>query len=373
MDPITELKALRHELETFTKSANAGDTVSGEQAARIDTVLARSTELAEIVQRGQKNTAKLAPFADASYNEDNDGNRNRSSEAAGFITPASLKSVADNISSKGLKALLVGGATGTAVPLDKDPIRMGQPSLGLLSLIPVKRRDTPKYSHLRQTVRTNNAGKVVYPAVKPTSIYSAAEFSNELVPFAHLSEMLSKYLLEDNEELQRFVLSELQNGIVRAVTADAVATFSATSGINTLATSAGYSAAKGIDGIYAGASLISDQGFNPNLIILGRPTYDAFRLSKDAENRYLAGNPFDGGTMPGLWGITTLVSSDVAAGTALVMDTSKVGISTDKQGVSTEADTASGFDKNQVRFRTEGRFATDVFDPRGITRVTLTA
>jgi HK97 family phage major capsid protein len=89
----------------------------------------------------------------------------------------------------------------------------------------------------------------------------------------------------------------------------------------------------------------------------------------------LAGSPFaaTNGAANGLWGLSVLVSSDVADNTALVLDTSQVGISTDRQGIETVWDAISGFAENEVRARTEGRFGYDVFSPAAITKVTFTA
>jgi HK97 family phage major capsid protein len=296
-----------------------------------------------------------------------------SSELKGFLTPASVKTMVKDISGQGIKALVGAGSTTTAVPLESNPIPLGQTGLGLLSLIPTKVRDTPKYSYLRQTVRTNNAAVVAPGGTKPVSVYTVASVDGSLAVVAHLSEPTDKFVLEDNDDLERFLSSELTYGVIRKVTVDATAAFLGTAGIQTLATTAGRTVQKDIDAVYAAASLVTDAGFNPNLLIVSRTTYDAMRTSKDAEQRYLAGNPFEGGTNPGVWGMNTLISPDVANNKALVLDTSAVGLSIDRQGLRTDWDAYTGFANNTVRARTEGRFGYDVFVPAALAAITFTA
>jgi HK97 family phage major capsid protein len=296
-----------------------------------------------------------------------------SSETKGFLTPASVKSMVKSTSEHGIKALVGAGSSTTPVPLESNPIPLGQTGLGLLSLIQTKVRDTPKYSYLRQTVRTNNAAVVAPGGTKPVSVATVASIDGSLAVVAHLSEPTDRFVLEDNDDLERFLSSELTYGVIRKVTADAAAAFLATPGIQTVATTATRTTAKDIDGIYAAASLVTDAGFTPNLLIVSRSTYDAMRVSKDSENRYLAGNPFEGGTNPGVWGMNVLISPDVANNKALVLDTNAVGLSIDRQGIRTDWDAISGFATNTVKARTEGRFGYDVFATAGIAAITFTA
>jgi HK97 family phage major capsid protein len=373
-----ELTALRIKLSSLVDGVKAsGRDLTDSELDAIERGSERMTDIKSqlnAIARGEKGSAALAGAHTPADNGFDVGLSGRESTgqlamgAKGFITPTSIKTMARAGAAQGIKALVAGDASTTQVPLESNPIPLGQPSLGLLSLIPTKVRETPKYSYLRQTVRTNNAAVVAPGATKPTSVYTTDSFSGELAVVAHLSEYVDKYLLEDNEDLERFLAAELQNGIIRKITADAITAFGATSGIQTQA----YSGSPA-DSIYAGASKVSDLGYSPSLVIVNVADYDAMRLSKDGEGRYFGGNPFEGGTRPGVWGFNTLVSSDIAAGTALVLDTTQVGVSTDRQGIQTVWDAISGFAKNEVRARTEGRFGYDVFVPAAIAKVDLTA
>lgn len=371
MDPIIELKALQAKNSALIVEVKAsGRNLSDAEVADLDKDADRITELKGIIARGEKNTASMARFSEPT-NSDGFGD---DSEAKGYLSASGLQAAVRKSAAPGIKALVAGGSTVTATELSPSPLQAGSfDSLGLLSLIQVKRRNTPKYSYVRQTVRTNAAAVVAAGATKPTSTFTVASVDNSLAVYAHLSEYVDKYLLEDSDDLRRFLEAELRDGVYRKVTADAIAAFAATSGVQTVVTSAGYTPAKGADGIYDAASKVSQLGFSPNLVILPVATYDGIRTSKSTTGEYLGGNPFEGGARQGLWGFPTLVSPDVAAGTALVLSTDAVGISTDNQGVVTDWDTQTGFDKNQLRARSEGRFAFDVFQPAAIAKVTFTA
>jgi len=373
-----ELSAIQTRALALGQKA-ADNTITDAELTEVTGLSARAVDVKHqlnAIDRGEKGAAVLQQVAALGTGTDSDntgldGRKHAETSpvgAKGYLSPASIKSVASVSAAKGIKALVAGGSSTTPVPLESNPIPLGQPNLGLLSLIPTKVRETPKYSYLRQTVRTNNAAVVAPGGTKPTSVYTVASFPGELQVVAHMSEYVDKYLLEDNDDLERFLAGELQEGVIRKVTANAIAAFGATSGIQTQA----YSGSPA-DSIYAGASKVSDLGYSPSLVILNVADYDAMRLSKDAEGRYFGGSPFEGGSRPGVWGFQTLISADQTAGTALVLDTSKVGISTDRQGIETVWDAISGFAKNEVRARTEGRFATDVFAPAAIVTVDLTA
>lgn len=325
---------------------------------------------------GLKNANLVADMSRGEVFEDHrTGEVTRDNAAKGYLTAESIKSSIRAKADGGLKSLVAAGSTAIPTSLEKNPIKLGQPnSLGLLSLLQTKVRDTSKYSFLQQTVATTNAAAVAPGATKPVSVYTAKSVDNELVTIAHLSEPVGKMLLRDNDDLQRFLEGELYSGVLRKVAAGAISTIASTSGSQTYATAAGYSDVKGADGIYAAASKLRSLDYSPSLVIIGFDKYDGMRTAKAAgSGEYLGGNYLEGGDLPVLWGIPTFVSPDVAAGTALVLDSSYVGLSTDGYGIEVEMNPYTGFNKNEIEFRAEGRFATDVFRPEAVVKVTFTA
>lgn len=380
-----DLKSAQAELSALqAKIASQYDHVKSGKAtdAELDAIERDGDRIIQLkgMVIGLKNAEKMAPFEEVTVEETFPQGLGgpslsvRSSGEKGYLTASGLKAGVQKTAAPGIKAIVAAGSSVTETVLSKTPIQLGAAdSLGLLSMIEVKRRGTPKYSYVAQSVRTNNAAVVAPGATKPESVFTVKSVDNALAVYAHTSEYVDKYLLQDNDDLKRFLEAELRDGVLRKVTSDAIAAYSGASGVQTVTTSAAYTPAKGADAVYDAASKIGSLGYAPNLVILPTSVYDGIRLNKATTGEYIGGNPFEGGTRAGLWGMPVLLSPDLAAGTGLVLDTSAVGISTDEEGIETLWDVATGFAKNQLRARTEGRFAFDVFVPAALAKITFTA
>jgi HK97 family phage major capsid protein len=377
MDPKSELSNIKSRLLTLVTEVKAtGRDLTDAEVTEVEAGTARIYELKAAIERGEKTAELMAPLHAGTGSDvetvlpgglGGSGHTEVKSRE-GFLTPQALKSTAQRMSAGGSKALVTGGSTVTPVSLDSAPLAFGQSGLGLLSLIPTRVRDTEKYSYVAQTVRTNRADVVPAGAEKPVSTYSVATVDGALKVYAHLSEPVGKYLLQDNSDLASFLDAELRNGILRKVTADGVATFAAASGAQTQTF-----VSSAADSVYSGMSKVSALGYNISLLVIPLADYDAIRLSKNGTGDYLAGNPFDGGDRPGLWGARTLVTPDLPSGTALVLGEGSVGLSTDRAGIVTDWNPYTNFTTNEVVARTEGRFAFDVFKPEAIAKVSTSA
>ncbi|OII14209.1 hypothetical protein BIU97_01800 [Curtobacterium sp. MCBA15_009] len=376
MDPIKELRELKARLSTIVTSVKAENRdLTPAELTTLEEGNSRLILLKAAVERGQKNADVLARLGDLGGATSTElpkgldgGSYTVHEERKGFLTPASLKATAAAASSRGIKALVAEGSTATPVALDTKPVPKGQSGFGLLSFIETRVRDTRSYSHLTQTVRQSNADVVEPGAEKPVSVYTVAEVQNTLEVIAHVSEALDKYVLLDNFDLQAFLENEMRNGIIRKVTAKAVADILGTSGIRTQSFSG--SAA---DSLYLAKSTLADFGYTASVIVLPTATYDSIRLLKDADGRYILGDSAFYGDDFGLWGVPTLKSPDVPAGTALVLGQGAVNLSTDKQGMEVAWDPYTGFTRNQVTARVEARFATDVVLPEAVVKVSTAA
>lgn len=374
MDPKSELRALQARMSALVAGAkSAGRELTNPEADELNQGAARAIELKAAIDRGERTAANLAQWGAGDGNGPDTG----VAPTKGYVDlgASGVRGLAAKLAAPGIKALVAGGSSGIAVAFDPSPKPLGNtgPAAGLLSFFEMTRRPSASYKFLRQTVRTSNAAVVAAGGTKPTSTYTVAEVPGTLAVIAHLSEYVDKYLLEDNGELEAFLTTELGNGVIRKAETETLAAILGTSGIQTLATAAGYTPAKGFDAIYQAKVLAGTAGYNPDLVILNATDYQTLRLAKDGSQNYYGGSPFGAGDNPGLWGDQTFVSPGIAQGTALVLDSRTVGISIDGRGIALDMDAATGFDKNQVRFRSEGRFATDVKQPAGIVKVTFTA
>lgn len=131
---------------------------------------------------------------------------------------------------------------------------------------------------------------------------------------------------------------------------------------------------RAITKISTGAGLAADG------IVINPADYQAFRLSKDANGQYFGGGFFagqygQGGIMenPPLWGLRTVVTPYIAAGTVLVGAFGSAATLYRKGGISVEATNShdDDFTNNLVTIRAEERVALAVRQPLGIAKVTL--
>ncbi|TFB58710.1 phage major capsid protein [Cryobacterium sp. Hz7] len=369
-----ELSAIQLKLSNIiTEAKGASRDLTSAEIADVEAGSDRAFQLQAGI-RGLKSAETMSAIAGTTAGEFTDfrtGETHRSNEVKGYITPASIKSMVTASLPGASKGLVAGGSTAIPVSLATSPLKLGTPTvgLGLLGLIPTKVRETPSYSYLRQTVRTNNADVVAPGALKPTSVFTVAKVDNSLAVVAHLSEYVDTYLLSDNSDLEMFLTGELTDGIFSKVTAIAVNAFATSAGIQTQAFAANVP-----DSIYAGASKVADLGYNPDVLLISRAAYDAMRLLKTTTGEYLGGNFFQNGATANtnIWGdLTPVIVAGLPANSALVLDSSKVGLSIDSTGITSKWDAFTKFDMNQTRALTEGRFAVDVFAPAAIAKVAL--
>lgn len=364
MDIKSELATLRANNASLIADVKAsGRSLTEAEAAQMERDADRILQLKSAITRGEANATAMDELNRGTRGTEDvypngiggDGAHQRSASGAkGYVTPASLKRMAAaqaaNIEAKGLVAA---GSNVTPVEFDAKPQVLATPgaNLGILDVLAVKTRDSAKYTYVRQTVRQSNAAVVPAGSLKPSSVYTVEEVEGSLDVVAHMSEYVGTYLLKDSPALEDFLAAELRAGIFAKVAELAVAEFASTSGAQTQAF-----VDNAMDSIYLGASKAAALGYNPDVVLLPRATFDAIMLAKDADGNYLYRKAEDSrinGLVP--------VVIEGAADQAIVLDSSKVGISVDKQGVTTSWDAISRFEYNELRALVEGRFAIDVF------------
>lgn len=129
---------------------------------------------------------------------------------------------------------------------------------------------------------------------------------------------------------------------------------------------------KAITAVQTASSLTADG------IVINPVDYQNLRLSKDSNGQYFAGGPFTGaygnaGTQaPGVWGLNTIVTSAIPAGTALVGAGKQGATVYRKGGVRVEATNSNedDFVHNRVTVRAEERVALAVRRPSAFVKVT---
>lgn len=131
----------------------------------------------------------------------------------------------------------------------------------------------------------------------------------------------------------------------------------------------------------AATAIETASGFPADGIVINPADYQALRLAKDANNQYFGGGFFtgqygQGGILekPPVWGLRTVVTPAVAAGTALVANFSQAATFYKKGGIRVESTNSHSddFTNNLVTTRAEERAALAVRRPLAFAKVTLT-
>lgn len=121
-------------------------------------------------------------------------------------------------------------------------------------------------------------------------------------------------------------------------------------------------------------------GLDADGLVINPADYQSLRLSKDGNGQYMGGGFFEGqygnGAVvmnPPVWGLRTVVTPAIAAGTALVGAYGQAATLYRKGGVRVESTNShdSDFTSNLVTVRAEERVALAVRRPAGFVKVTL--
>lgn len=146
-------------------------------------------------------------------------------------------------------------------------------------------------------------------------------------------------------------------------------------------TETGASIADNADAIFRAITKISvNSGLPADGIIIHPTDYQEFRLKKDGNQQYYGGGFFAGQygaggvpENPPLWGLRTVVTPAIAAGTPLVGAFASVATFYQKGGIRVESTNSNvdDFDNNLITIRAEERAALAVRKPLGLCKVTL--
>ncbi len=153
---------------------------------------------------------------------------------------------------------------------------------------------------------------------------------------------------------------------------------------STIATAAGLTALKAMEGIYNQITALRAVSFvEPDALVINPTDWQTIRLGKDGQGQYYAGGPFTGAYGNGgsgveqtsVWGLRAVVTTAIPQGSVLVGGFQECGQIFRRQGL-TLAMTDSNVDdfvNNLITLRCEERLALAVYRPAGFGKVTLTA
>ena len=315
-------------------------------------------------------------------------------QPAGWVGP-----VEKQLQAMGAKSLTPTGSV--LVPslsaglIDDDPNR---PTTFLSRITFVGLTDTSVFEYMRVASRDHNAATVEKGTTKPTSAYSLERVQDRVHQIAHLSEPINRADLADIAMLQDFLEGEMVAGVEleleRQVVAgngstagtldDMVGIFN-TSGIGTqaFATDIFTTARKAVTQLELARIPLASVSW-----VMTPDQWEEFELTT-APEQFMLGSANAGAALPvdranrRLWGLPVDTSTIMTTGQALLADWSSDTVEIrEREGITLEwseggivgmdGDTAvSGWQRNQVQWRAEGRWGLAVKRPGAMIDVTL--
>lgn len=180
-------------------------------------------------------------------------------------------------------------------------------------------------------------------------------------------------------ELAKFEEQQLLNGAGTGTTVQGILN---RSGIQTETRGTVASGDTVADTIFRAITKVSTgSGLDADGLVIHPSDYQALRLAKDSNGQYYGGGFFSGAygnggiaDQPNVWGLRTVVTPAIAAGTVLVGAFAQSGTVYRKGGVRVESTNshASDFTSNLVTVRAEERVALAVRRPVGFVKTTVT-
>lgn len=397
MNPKDELQAIQAKLSAIVAGVKAsGRDLTDAEVTDIEAGNARALELKSLIERGEKSASLIAAVGalgtgavDGPVDAPTDAPKAKSlgehfvksGAQADFLkgqgqrttSAPEFKAAGDTNLAGSLGKVQYGGVVDT-------PIRR----LTIADLLGSGTMSQTSLTYWVQGAVEGAAAAVAEDGLKPSIHFNFSPVTEALSKIAVVTK-ISDEAIADTDYLVSVINSQLV-GRLLVVEEDQILNGSGTapnlrgilnrSGIQTYATSATYTAAKGFDGIFHAVTMVATGAAQETAdgIVINPADYETLRLAKDGESRYYAGGPFEGGN-PGLWGLRTIVTPAIAAGTVLVGAFNSAAQLFRKGGVqvdSTNSD-ADDFKYNRIALRAEERILLAVYRPTAFVRVTLTA
>ena len=245
---------------------------------------------------------------------------------------------------------------------------------GLLSSLPTT---SNAVDYVREASFTNNAAETTEGSVKPESVVTTTLVTEPVATVAHFIK-ISKQLAQDNAALAAYINMRMVYGVNLRVenqivngngTAPNISGFTKSGNF----TAHGYTAAT-LGAINARLELIRRMigdcwaaDYPADTIVLNPVDWAAIELLKDSQNRYLVGDPSNGGPAR-LWGLPVVVSNAMTADTVLVGAMGLAATFYNRDGVVVELSDSDtdNFQRNLVTVRAERRCMLAVERPAAV-------
>lgn len=268
------------------------------------------------------------------------------------------------------------GSVGQLVENDTRvaPVALPQRRMTIRSLLAQGRTNSNTIEFDREKVFTNSAAPVAEGAAKPQSELQFEEATAPVRTIAHWMRA-SVQILADAPALQSIIDQRLRYGLALAEEAQLLNGSGSGQNLTGLVTAAtAYSAsftapatATMIDTLRLGMLQVALAEFPPNGIVLNPIDWAYIELLKDAESRFLIGNP-QGTLSPTLWGLPVVATQAMTVDKFLIGAFDMAAQIFDRQDATVEVSTEDqdNFVKNKVTIRAEERLALAIYRPQAI-------
>lgn len=259
---------------------------------------------------------------------------------------------------------------------ETEPVAMPKrPDIIMRDLLTVMPIDTGSVDYPKQSVRTNAAAPVAEGTAKPYSNYGWTRATAPVRTIAHLAK-LTRQAMDDAPRLQAEVDAEMRYGL--ALAEDSQILLGDGTGENLLGLypqATAYAAPAGISVTNPNkidklrlALLQASLGLYPaDAMVLHETDWTDIELTKDANGRYIFGNP-TGIAGPVLWGKRVVPTVSITVGNFLVGAFKIAATLYDrlKPEVLISSENADDFEKNLLTMRCEERLALAVKRPAAL-------
>lgn len=395
MDPKQELAALQAKTSAIVAGVKAaGRSLTDDEATALQADSERIIELKGIIERGEKNARLMAEFEQVA---------DKPAEKADEDAPKQAATVGEHFVKSGAAAQFVAGngqrtasapefkaATDPNLVAGNGKVQYGgvvENPLRRLTIADLLGKGTMSNTSLTywvQGVTEGDAAAVAENGLKPSIHFNFSPVTEALSKIAVITK-ISDEATSDVDYLVSVINSQLV-GRLQIVEEDQLLNGNGTApnlrgilnrvGLQTYATTASYTAAKGFDAIFHAVTMVSTGSAQESAdgIVINPADYEVLRLAKNGDGDYYAGGPFSGGN-PGLWGVRTVVTPAIAAGTVLVGAFGTSAQLFRKGGLTVDATNSNedDFKYNRVALRAEERILLAVYRPAAFVKLTLTA
>lgn len=245
-------------------------------------------------------------------------------------------------------------------------------------LMPNGQTTSSTVRHLSETTATNAADTVAEAAAKPESTLILDEVDEPVRKIATLLPVTDE-MLEDVAQIRSYIDSRLGLFVQIAEDDQLLNGTGVAPDLTGFLNRAGLQAAQALgadtrpDAIYKQVTNIRSNSFlEPDGLVVNPADWQDIRLAKDSTGQYFGPGPFDPDGELRLWGLNVVVTSRIAAGTALVGAFRTAAQVWRRGGITVEATNSHGtnFANNITTIRAETRLALAVYRPGAFGTVT---